>query len=153
MNDSARLDLKDTLDLAIFLEEDEMERYEVLADRLEGQRTPDGAAFFRYMALNEARHRSSLAARRGALFRGSEVDVTRTMLGLVGLPAKAFTLRDALEISLIGEKRAREFFKAAHERVGDPEMQTLFARIASEETEHERLVQRELDRLPADILG
>lgn len=152
--DFSKLTLCDALDLAMFVEEEAMERYGELADQLEKHRTPHAARFFRYMEKNEAKHREALATKRRALFPSAAVRVHRGMLfdveALEYDEARIFmSLRQALEASLRAESKARAFFDTALAQVEDAEVRALFGELRDEEVQHQALVQREIDKLPA----
>jgi rubrerythrin len=147
--DYAALALKDALDLAILIEDEARDRYTEFVDQMEIHHTPDAAAFFRFMAANETKHGQQLTAKRRALFG----DEPSRMLWDVEAPeyaeAHAFmSPREAMEVALRCEVKARDFFVRALERVSDPEVRELFAELRDEEVEHEDLVRKELAKLP-----
>ena len=153
--DFSRLSLRDALDLAILVEEEAKERYEELADQLEQHRTPDAAKFFRFMVVNEAKHRADLAERRQVLYGDEPTTVTRDMIFDVEAPeydeARAFmTVREALGVALRAEQKAYAFFVEALPRATDPAVRELFDSLRLEELEHQELVQKQLDKLPPD---
>lgn len=150
--DFATLTLKDALDLAVLVEEEAMDRYEELADQLELHRTERAARFFRFMEGNEAKHRAALLEQRVARFGDAPSEVTRRMLFDIEAPdydeARIFmTVREALDTAMRSETKARAFFEGALEAIGDPEVKALFEELVAEETEHQRLVQKEIDEL------
>lgn len=153
--DLSRLSLLDALDLATLIEEEARERYLELADQMDQHRTPEAARFFRFMADNEAKHGAELAERRRALFGDAPREVRGTMIFEVEAPdydeARAFmTARAALAIALRCEQKAHAFFVETLPHVQEPQVQALFAELRDEEVHHQELVQREIDRLPAD---
>lgn len=153
--DFARLTLKDALDLAVLVEEEARERYEEFADQMELHHTPEAASFFRFMSRNEEKHRTELASRRATLFRDTPSSVTRAMIFDIEAPeydeARAFmTAREALQAALRSEVKAAAFFAAALPRVKDTAAQSLFEDLRKEELEHQKLVERELERLPPE---
>ncbi|MFO0751333.1 MAG: ferritin family protein [Myxococcota bacterium] len=153
--DFATLGLRDALDLAVLVEEEARDRYVELAEQMAAHRTPDAARFFRFMQQNEEKHRVALATRRQALFGAEPVRVTRAMLFDVEAPeydeVRAFmTLREALGTALRAEEKAGAFFAAALARITDPGVAELFAELAAEEVEHQRLVKVELAKAPPD---
>ncbi len=153
--DFARLNLRDALDLAVLIEEEAKERYEEFADQLDLHHTPEAARFFRVMAGYEEKHRAELAARRAALFHDASPALSRSMLFDVEAPdydeARAFmTSRQALMAALRSEKKAHAFFDAALPHVRDAEVKKLFEELRGEELQHQKLVEKELARLPAD---
>jgi rubrerythrin len=56
--------------------------------------------------------------------------------------------RQAMEVALASEQKAREFFERAQRVATDPDARSLFAELREEEVEHERLVRARLARLP-----
>ncbi len=153
--DFANLDLKDALDLAILIEDEARERYEEFADQMEVHHTADAARFYRFMAQNEAKHGSDLAARRKELFGEAPSRMSRSMLWDVEAPdydqARAFmTPRKALEVAYASEVKAHAYFTAALPSISDPAVKALFEELQSDEVEHKALVRAELDKLPPD---
>ncbi|MBI4911299.1 MAG: rubrerythrin [Acidobacteria bacterium] len=153
--DFSRLSLKDALDLAVLIEEEAKERYEEFADQMEQHRTPEAAKFFRYMALNEAKHGEELAARRATLFGNQGSSVNRSMLFDIEAPdydeARAFmSPRAAMQAALASETKAHGFFVAALPSIQNPEVKALFEELRDEEVEHQDLVKAELAKLPPD---
>lgn len=153
--DFGKLDLRDALDLAILIEEEAGERYLELAQQLENQHTAEAAEFFRIMVANEAKHGEELAGRRRALFGGAPRRVDRSLLWDVEAPeydrARAFmSYRQALEVALESERKARDFFAEAIHHVTDPDVQQLFLQLGEEEVLHEQLVAAQLSRLPPE---
>lgn len=151
--DFASLSPKDALDLAILIEEEAYERYLELADQMEAHRTPEAAAFFRFMSLNEDKHRSELLVRRSQLFLGSPRTVDRSMLFDVEAPeyheARAFmSAKEAMQVALRAEQKARQFFEAALPGITDAAVRKLFSELYEEEVDHEKLVLAELSKLP-----
>jgi rubrerythrin len=152
--DFAALSLKDALDLALLVEEESRDRYEVLADQLEANHAPDAAGFFRRMVRVEELHRSELERRRNELFPRAARTVSRAMLFDVEAPgsdvARAdLTVRGALEAALASEVTAHEFFVAALPQLVNADVKALFLELSAEELEHQQWVKLELDRAPA----
>ncbi|HEY2387402.1 MAG TPA: ferritin family protein [Candidatus Binatia bacterium] len=155
--DFAALSLQDALDLAVLIEEEARDRYQEFADQMEIHHTPEAARFFRYMADNEEKHRSTLVARRRARFGDATPAVTRTMLFDVEAPdydeARAFmTARAALETALRCEQKAEAFFAAALPQLGAADVRALFDELRREEIEHQALIRRQLADAPPDPL-
>jgi rubrerythrin len=153
--DFASMSLQDALDLAILVEEEAKERYDEFAEQMDQHRTPEAARFFRYMAMNEAKHGSELAARRQQLFGEAARKVTRAMLFDIEAPdydaARAFmTPRQAMKAALASEVKAQAFFAAALPAIQDPGVKALFTELCGEEVEHQNLVKAELAKLPPD---
>jgi rubrerythrin len=153
--DFGKLDLRDALDLAILIEEEAGERYHEFADQLENQHTAEAAGFFRTMIANEAKHGEELSVRRKKLFGEAPRRVDRSLLWDVEAPeyeqARAFmSHRQALEVALESEKKARAFFADALKHVTDPDVKKLFRELGEEEALHEKLVRDELSKLPPE---
>lgn len=153
--DFKALSLMDALDLAVLVEEEAKERYEDFAAQMEQHRTPDAARFFRFMALNEAKHGEELAARRAKLFGTTPRSVSRAMIFDVEAPdydaARAFmSPRQAMEAALASEIKAHGFFSAALAGLQDADVKALFTELRDEEVEHQDLVKAELAKLPPD---
>ena len=147
------LSAKDALDLAILMEEEARERYQVLSRQVGGRYPGDAADMFRAMVGNEAKHGAELAERRRRLFGDAPVTVRRDMLFEVEAPGmnapRVFmSTRQALQVALESEQKAREFFEQAVRAVTDEEVRALFAELAREEAEHERLVRSRMVDLP-----
>ena len=152
--DFASLSLMNALDLAILIEEEAQERYEDFAAQMDQHRTPDAAAFFRLMALNEAKHGRELAERRAQRFGDAPRMATRAMIFDVEAPdhdeARAFmSPRRAMTAALRSEVKAHAFFAAALPAIQDAEVRALFEELRDEEVEHQALVKAELAKLPA----
>ncbi len=155
--DFSKLDLTDALDLAILIEEEARERYEEFASQMETHHTEEAAAFFRFMAANEEKHGSELAARRRALFSDAPRRVDRSLLWDVEAPgyekAHAFmSPRQALEVALQSEIKAYRFFESALPQVADEGVRKLFTELLGDEVQHQDLVRREMAKLPPEPL-
>jgi len=153
--DFKALSLKDALDLAVLVEEEAKERYEEFADQMDQHRTPEAAKFFRFMALNEAKHGQELAARRAQRFGDEARTVTRAMIFDVEAPdfdaARAFmSPRKSMEAALASEVKAHAFFVAALPGLQDAAVKALFEELRDEEIQHQDLVKAELAKLPPD---
>jgi rubrerythrin len=152
--DYATLSLQDALDLAISIEEEAKERYEDFARQVGGGRyAGDAADMFRTMAGYEERHGAELASRRRELFGNAPRRVTKEALDDVeapdrGKPRVFMSARQAMEVALSSEEKAREFFDGALRHVRDPAVRTLFEHLRGEEEQHIRMVRQRLDRLP-----
>ena len=151
--DLATLDLKDALDLAILMEDEARERYEEFTRIVGGRYKGDASDMFRTMAANEQKHGGQLAERRRQLFGDAPRRITRDMLEDVeapdrGAPRVFMSARQAMEVALAAEQKARDFFAAAIPLTADAEARTLFENLRHEEVQHERFVRQILDRLP-----
>lgn len=153
--DYTTLSLRDALDLATLIEEEARDRYEELASQMALHHTPEAERFFRYMAVNEEKHRVALAARRDELFLDAPRTVTREMIFDVEAPeygeARAYmTPREAYQVALLSEEKAEAFFRAALPEVKDVAVRALFEELRQEEVEHQALVKKELAKLAPD---
>ncbi len=151
--DFATLSLQDALDLAVLVEEEAQERYLEFVDQMEQHHTPEAARFFATMAKNEQKHGEELRARRRSLFGDAVPRVTRAMLWDVEAPdydqPRAFmSARRAMEVALVSETKALEFFVAALPHVVDPDVKRLFQDLRNEEILHQSLVREAMRSLP-----
>lgn len=153
--DFKKITLKDALDLAILIEEEANERYQEFAASMEAHRTPDAARFFHWMAQNEARHGEQLAKKRQQLFGNQPRSVSRSSLFDVEAPeydeARAsMSLRQALHAARRSEEKARAFFAGALKEKLDEQVKTLFEELRGEEDHHIALIDKELEKAPAE---
>ena len=153
--DFSNLSLKDALDLAILVEEEAEERYREFVIQMEKHHTPGAARFFRFMAVNEAKHGQELAQRRKALFGDAPRAVERSMIFEVEAPeyyrTRAFmSMQEALELALDAETKAYDFFDRALPQIEDVDVRDLFAELRQEEIEHQDLVKKVMAKVPED---
>jgi len=151
--DFSQLSLCDAVDLAILVEEEAKDRYEELADQMTIHHNEEATRFFLRMVQVELTHERILLSRRKALFRDQPRKVTREMIFDVEAPdyyaARAtMTVRQALDMALVAETKAYEFFDAALKEIRDPEVQDFFSQLRSEELEHQKLVEAQIAKLP-----
>ncbi len=148
-----KLTTQDALDLAILMEEEAHERYLVLARKVGGRYAGDASDMFRAMAANEVRHGQQLAERRRQLFGSAPRTVTRDVIYQAEAPdlgaARVFmSARQAMEVALASEQKARELFARAHQAVTDPELRALLLELRDEEAQHEEWVRLRIEQLP-----
>ncbi len=154
--DFAKLTPADALDLAVLMEEEARQRYMDFAELLEGvHHNRDAAAFCRVMVGNEERHGKELWRQRHELYPDAPTRVTAAMLYDVEAPEQespsAFmTARAAMLMALAAERKAEAFFRGAIAGTLDAEVATLFAELAEEEVDHQRMVREQLAKLPAE---
>jgi len=149
------LSLRDTLDLAIYVEEEAKERYEDFAQQMDAHHTPEVAEFFRFMAANELKHAEKLSAQRGSLFGSEARTVDTSILFDIEAPdfdaARAFmSVRAALDVALESEVKAYAFYDAALPDISDPEVKELFTELREEEERHMELVKATRAKIPKD---
>ena len=151
--DFSKLDLQDALDLAVLIEKEAEERYRWFADML-GERYPgDAADFFSMMARNEQRHGTELAGRRRALFGDAPSRVTADMIEDVEAPESDkprpfMSPRHALEVAMLSEIKAWEFFDQALPGITDPAVRELFEDLRDEERIHQGLLEQQKAKYP-----
>jgi rubrerythrin len=154
--DFAKLSPADALDLGVLMEEEARQRYVDFAEMLEDvHHNREAAAFCRAMVANEARHGRELLAQRRERYPDAPSRVTAAMLYDVEAPGQespgAFmTVRATMLMALDAEKKAEAFFRGAIAGTLDPEVAVLFAELAEEEVDHQRMVREQLARLPAE---
>jgi rubrerythrin len=153
--DLTKLSLMDALDLAILIEEEARQRYELFASQVgrSGSRQ-DAGTFFAFMAENEAKHGTELLERRMALFGKVPMKVKLDDLYDVeapdsGAPRRGMSILQALELGLAAEKKAYDFYNMALPGITDPDVITLFTELRDEETEHVEMLQEQMAKLPA----
>jgi rubrerythrin len=153
--DFSQLSLRDTLDLAISIEEEAKERYDDFAEQMEAHRTPDTAHFFRFMADNEIKHAEKLAAQRNELFGDEPNTADTSMLYDIEAPefdgARAFmSVRAALDVAMESEVKAYDFYNEALESVTDPAVNQLFIELRDQEAKHQKLIHEIIAKMPED---
>jgi len=151
--DFAELTLRETLEIAIALEDKARARYESFADAMTGRSESAAAAFFREMARQEESHAEALRDRRAALFGDVPRTVNAARLPVIEGPADDETpadARQAFHFAKRSEARAYELYTAALSHVADDAVHELLAELRNEEIGHKLMVQEQLDRLNAE---
>jgi len=153
--DFGNLSLKDALDLAILVEEEAEERYREFVHQMETHNTPNVAVFFRFMAVNEARHGQEIAIRRKKLFGDAPREVERSMIFDVEAPefyrTRAFmSVQEALDLAKDAETKAYDFFDKALPQIEDSEVRELFTELREEEIEHINLVNKVMEKVETE---
>jgi rubrerythrin len=143
----------DALDLAKLIELEAHQRYRMFASQLGRGGGYDAGAFFTKMAENEAKHGRELEARRKALFGDTPARVTLDDLFDVeapemGAPRRGMSTVQAFEVGIAAEKKAYDFYDMALPGITDPEVRALFTELRDEETEHVKMLQDEMAKLP-----
>jgi rubrerythrin len=151
----ATLDLMDALDLAVLIEMEAYKRYKMFAEQLGHRFTGDAASVFASMAENEAKHGRDLEAQRTAKFGKAPMRVSLDDLFDVeapGMDAPRATMStlQAYQVALSSEQKAFDFYDQALTSVSDPEIRALFTELRDEETEHVRLVEEAIAKLPPE---
>ena len=153
--DFSQISLRDTLDLAISIEEEAKERYDDFAEQMDAHRTPDTANFFRFMADNEIKHAEKLAAQRKDLFGNEPSSADTSMLYDIEAPdfdgARAFmSVRAALDVAMESEVKAYDFYDKALAEVTDAEVRELFLELRDEEANHQKLIHQIIAKMPEE---
>ncbi len=151
--DFSTLNLRDTLDLAIAIEEEAKERYDEFAEQLDAHDTPEVAKFFRCMSVNEVKHAEVLAAQRAELFGNEPTTADTSVIYDIEAPdydgARAFmSIQAALELALNSEIKAYEFYHGALPSVTDDSIKELFARLRDEEVRHQEMIKEIMTKVP-----
>ena len=152
--DLSKLSLMDALDLAILIEEEARQRYEMFASLIgrSGSRY-DAGSFFASMAENEAKHGTDLLNRRMELFGKVPMNVKLDDLYDVeapdtGTPRRGMSVVQAFEVGLAAEKKAYDFYDMALPGISDPDVRELFTELRDEETEHVEMLREAMAKLP-----
>ena len=153
------LTLLDLYAIAWQIESDAVERYELLSDQMEVHNNPRLTKVFRQLAHAESKHRAEIASRVGDVdIAAHAARVARWRRGespeSADLTEASYlmTPRDALQMALVAEQRALDFFRDLHTQASDPEMRELAEEFVREETEHVQLCQRLLREHPAEAI-
>jgi len=148
-------DLTELLALAYQIEADAVQRYIDLAEQMEVHNNQDLLKVFRDLARAEGIHAeeirkmagdtdlAAVAKRLGRWQKGGspeEVDL--------GAAHYLMTPWHALQLALIGEKRALEFFTSVVDTTKDPKIKEMAGEFVEEEAEHVNLVYRLLRKYP-----
>ncbi len=149
----AELSPPEVLKVAIWIEERNARIYENYAEMFEWYE-PDVAQTFREMAREEREHGRRLHAMYAERYGEATCDLTdEDIRELVEAPifedGEAFVYdrvrrRQALEVGLLAERRARAFYMESAERVEEAALRALFRELAEIEAEHEAFFVREL---------
>jgi rubrerythrin len=152
--DLSKLSLMDALDLAILIEEEARQRYEMFASQLGRAGSGyDAGSFFASMAENEAKHGNEILSRRIALFGKAPMklklhDLYDVEAPDVGAPRRGMSTVQAFEVGLAAEKKAYDFYNMALPGITDPEIRALFTELRDEETEHVEMLREAMAKLP-----
>jgi rubrerythrin len=151
--------LADLFALAWQIEADAVERYKMLADQMETHNNPELVKVFRDLARAEGIHADEIRRLAG------DIDVVahaRNTGGWQGDSPEEVDLANAhylmtpwhaLQMALVGEKRALEFFTGVVETAKDVKIKQMAAEFVEEEAEHVNLVHRLLRKYPAPAEG
>lgn len=139
---------------ALAMEREAAERYGEFAGRMADEGNYPLAELFRLLAREERRHLEALKRRtEGVPLPALDSDYRWLDQGAPETAARELvfrlmTQRDALQIALRAEKRARAFFEHAVRVADDPAVRALAREMAAEEAAHVELLERALSRTP-----
>jgi erythrin-vacuolar iron transport family protein len=150
--DFAKLDARDVLDIAIFVEQEAQQRYDEFAAAMQRAGKEKVAVFFTKMSRIEAGHEQQITRRRRDLFADQPRRFTDNVVWGVELPdtekdLATLTPREAFEMALQAETRAHDYYADALEFITQSGVAELLANLRDAELEHKRLIQREIDNL------
>jgi len=137
---------------AIAIEREAARRYAELAERMSDEGREELARVFDMMAVLEGGHLEALERRTAELrlpaiderqYHWLDADAPETAAR--ELIFRLMTPRQALSISLAGEKRALAFFEKVLATAADPALRALAREMAAEEQEHAAIIERLLD--------
>ena len=151
--DFTALSLRDTLDLAIAVEEEAKERYDNFAAQMEAHHTPDAAKFFTFMAANEIKHAERLSAQRTKLFGTEPSTADTSALYDIEAPefdaARAFmSVQAAFDVAMESEVKAFEFYDGALPLVDDAKVKELFIELRDQEKRHQEMIEEARAKMP-----
>ena len=151
--DFNELSLRDTLDLAIFVEEEAKERYDEFAEQMKAHHSAEVAQFFVFMAGNEVKHAERLSKQRRSLFGDEPRTFDPSILFDVEAPeyskVRAFMpVQEALEVALQSEIKAYDFYDDALGSITDPEVRDLFVELRDQEAQHQELIKKTMAKVP-----
>ena len=151
--------LADLFALAWQIEADAVERYKLLADQMETHNNTELVKVFRDLARAEGIHAEEIRRLAG------DIDVVAHAAKVgrwqgdspeeVDLSAAHYLMTPwhALQMALVGEKRALEFFTNVVETAKDAKIKQMAGEFVEEEAEHVNLVHRLLRKYPAPREG
>ena len=150
--DFSSLSVKDALDLATPIEEEAYKRYRFFSNQL-GRGGASPGSFFASMAENEEKHGEQLSEKRKAMFgdapaRVSLEDLFDVEAPDVGAPRRSMSLLQAYELAKSSEQKAYDFYNEALPSISDPDVRILFVELRDEETEHVRMIEEAIAKLP-----
>ncbi len=143
--DAQRIDsLPELLAHALTMETEAAERYEELADQMETHRKSEVAAIFRKLEREEKAHLKELEAicARYELPHYAPWEYKWSTGGespeaiAIDRVSYRMSARAAIELALVHERGAEEFYAGVAQRASDAEVKTLASQFAAEEREH-----------------
>lgn len=136
--------LPELLAHALAMETEAAERYEELADQMETHRKGAVAAIFRKLERDEKTHLKELEAMCARYelphyapweFKWNTAGESPEAIA-VDRVSYRMTVRAAVELALVHEQRAADFYAGIADRASDTDVRTLASQFAAEEREH-----------------
>jgi rubrerythrin len=151
--DFNQISLRDTLDLAIFVEEEAKERYDEFAAQMKAHHSEEVAKFFVFMSGNEVKHAERLSEKRRSLFGDEPRTFDPSVLFDVEAPeyskVRAFMpVQEALEVALQSEIKAYDFYNDALPSITDPGVRDMFGELRDQEAKHQELIRETMAKVP-----
>jgi rubrerythrin len=144
---------------AIAIEHEAVERYSEFAERMSDLGNDAAAEVFATLARLESEHLEELRKRTAgldlpALAEGEYrwLDSAAPETAARELVFRLMTPRHALEIALVGEKRAAAFFEHVIVSAEDPMLRALASEMAADEGDHIAMLEKLLERTPSPIV-
>ncbi len=148
--------IEDVLAHAYAIELDAVARYTELAGQMEVHNNPELAVVFGKLAKIEQIHADEIAERAKGLDLPKLSPWEYQWQGLespeavdAGQAHYLMTPYQALQLSLVGETAARDFYEVLAGSATDPQVKTLAEEFAEEEREHVRLIEEWMAKYPA----
>lgn len=131
----------DALEIAIYNEQSAHDFYENLSQTIEN---PSGKDRFRFLSLDEKRHRELLEQRylRESDGKSFEFDLRKVKKIELKIYDQA-SAKEALDIALEAEREAYNSYIRAASQAKDPEGKKMFESLASEEDKHYQILMSE----------
>lgn len=152
--------LGELLAYALEIEREATARYEELAEQMEVHHNGEVAALFHRLAGYEREHALEIEQRIGKLdlpvlaaWEYRWVDPESPEEAPYDGAHYLMTVRQALELALVNERRARDFYESLASTLTDPEARALAATFVDEERQHVRYVEEALAKAPPDAAG
>lgn len=135
----------EALSIAIYNEQSAFDFYTKLSNIIEN---PSGKEKFKFLALDEKRHRGLLEKHYTKVSGGKEFPFDPGKVKTIQVEVKDnTTASEALDIGIKAEKEAYEFYKRSAEDSKDPEAKKMFLMLAGEEDKHYELLMAEKQAL------
>ena len=152
--------LAELLAHAYTIEEEAVERYQMLGDQMEVHNNHELAKLFRELAGHEEKHAAEIKVRAAEIGMANLKPSEFKWLGtegpeLAALEAAHYQMTPwhALQMALKAETQAFEFFDHIVNSITDPDIRKWAEEFREEEAEHVTLVERLLEKYPEPEKG